>query len=123
MFTADITLAGDASSTRTYALRGYPDGASLRGVSSAGLAVPETLRISHTVSKPKAGGAQIDRHLVRLDLSKRDATTGQQETAAVYVVIEFPRAVSTLAQVKDMVTQLKNFLTGANVELLCNGEL
>jgi hypothetical protein len=123
MFNPDITLVGDAASTRTYSLRGYPTGEqSLRGVLTAGLALPENLRISHSVSKASSA-IPVDRHLVRLDLTKAHAVTGEAVTGSVYAVFELPRATITLAQIKDMTTQLKNFLDATNVGLLCNGEL
>lgn len=120
MFSNDITLAGDASSSQTYALQSINDGKSIRGDKTLGAALPRLLTISHSASKK---GTQVtDRHLVRLDLAKADAVTGEKVNLGVYLVLEMPRTVATNAQLKDMVTQMKNFITSGAVDQLLNNE-
>lgn len=120
MFTNDIVLTGDAASTQTYSLQSINAGKSIRGDALLGAALPRTMTIGHTESS-KAGKI-TDRHLVRLDLVKADAITGLTVNIGVYLVIEMPRTTATVAQVKDMVTQLKNFLVPGAVQQLLNNE-
>ena len=120
MFTFDITLAGDSSSTRTYSLRSVTDGKAIRANPSAPLNAPETLTINH--QKSSRGGIPLDRHLVRLDLTKINAS-GAPVVASVYVTIEVPEdTVITAAMIKDMRTQMQNFWVDANVTKLLNSE-
>ncbi|DAD51270.1 coat protein [ssRNA phage Zoerhiza.1_6] len=120
MFLTDIVSAGDSSSTRTYSLRSILDGSSVRANSAAPLNAPETLTIKH--SKSSRGGIPLDRHLARFDLTKINSSSAPV-VASVYVNIEVPEdAVITAAIIKDMRTQLTNFLSDANVAKLLNGE-
>jgi len=119
MFTTDVTLAGDASSTRTYALTSIAGGQSVRANASVAVGEAEVMTISHG-RKTKAPDSP-ERHLVRLDLTKVSAL-GVPATGSVYVVIEEPQATVTPAQIQDMATQLKNFLTAGNITKLLNGE-
>jgi hypothetical protein len=119
-FPTAITLAGDSSSSQTYDVQSIEGGKSIRGDATRGLALPRSMTISHATT---AKGSQTsDRHLVRLDLAVADATTGEKVNMSVQVVLELPRTVATVAQLKDMVTQIKNFLIDANITKLLNGE-
>lgn len=120
MFSNDITLAGDASSSTTYALRSVVDGKSIRSDASATLGSPKSLTVNHSVIK-KADGLMADRHLARFDRTEVNSE-GKSSTASVYVVLEVPRSIVTEAQVLDMVTQLKNFLSTGNLDKLLNSE-
>lgn len=121
MFTNDITLVGDAASTRTYALTGVSDGKSIRANPLRSAALPERMTISHAPSKK--GTLITDRHLVRFDNAVSDPLTGEVLTIGVYCVLEIPRNVNATAAVaKDMVTQLKNFLSAGFVQQLLNNE-
>jgi hypothetical protein len=121
MFSNDITLAGDSSSTRTYALRSIVDGNSVRAAATAPVGEDESLAIKHSLVVQKTG-IPADRHLVRLDLAKLNSEE-KLAGAALYVVIEIPRdSVITAAIIKDMRTQLVNFLTNTNVDKLINRE-
>jgi hypothetical protein len=121
MFNTDITLAGDSSSTRTYALRSITGGNSIRANASAPSGEAETLTLKHSSSR-NGNGLTTERHLVRLDLQKV-TSLGLAANLAVYAVIEVPQdAVITVAMVKDMRTQLANFLVNANVDKLLNDE-
>ena len=120
MFNTDITLAGDSSSTRTYSLRSIVDGSTVRANASAPVNAPETMTIKHGVSS--RGGIPLDRHLVRLDLTKINSASNPV-TASLYVTAEVPQdAAITAAMIKDMRTQLQNFWIDANVVKLLNGE-
>lgn len=120
MFTNDVTLAGDASSTRTYALTSIAGGTAIRANASVATGESEVMTISHGRKNGKPDAPE--RHMVRLDLTKVNTTTGTSATGSVYVVIEEPQSIVTAAQLQDMVTQLKNFLSAANVTKLLNGE-
>jgi len=120
MFATDITLAGDASSTRTYALTSIVNGKAIRANASVAAGEAEVLTISHG-QKSKDPSAPT-RHLIRLDLQKVNSTSGLSQTGSVYAVIEEPQNTVTTAQIQDMVTQLKNFLSAANVAKLLNDE-
>ncbi len=118
----DITLAGDASSSQMYSFANYPTPASsLRADRVKGAALPRTLAISHSVMSK--GTQKTDRHLARLNLVSADAVTGEKVTQSVYLVIEQPQTVATVAGAKDMITQLKNFLSSGNIDMLLNNEL
>jgi len=120
MFATDITLAGDASSTRTYALTSIVNGKAIRANASVAAGEAELLTISH--SPPAKGSSAPTRHLVRFDLTKVNATSGLSQTGSVYVVIEEPQNTVTTAQLQDMITQLKNFLSAGNVAKMLNDE-
>jgi len=121
MFSNDITLAGDASSSTTYALRGVVDGKSIRGDASAPLGQPKNLTISHSVVN-KAGGVTADRHLVRLDRTVSNGN-GESATASVYAVIESPRSIVAKSDQYDLITQLNSFLgVVGNRDKLFNNE-
>lgn len=121
MLLLDITLAGDSSSTRTYSLTSNVNGNSVRANPLAPLNAPETLTIKNQQST--RGGIALDRHLVRLDLTKINGAN-QPVVASVYVTIEVPRdTVITAAIIKDMKTQMVNLLAVAgNVDKILNGE-
>lgn len=120
MFAFDITLAGDSSSTRTYSLTGVVDGNSARSNPVAPVNAPESLIIKHGESS--RDGTTLDRHLVRFDLTKVNGA-GVPLKGSLYVTIEVPRdTVFTSTIIKDMRTQMSNFLTDANVVKLLNRE-
>jgi hypothetical protein len=120
MFTLDITLAGDSSSTRTYSLTSVAEGNSFRANPAAPLNAPETLSIKHQQSS--RGGIALDRHLARLDLTKINSA-GTPVQASLYVTIEVPRdSAITATMIKDMRTQMQNFWVDANVAKLLNAE-
>ena len=119
-FSQDITLAGDASSSRVYAETSQKDGNTIRKVASAPLNAPEVLQIKHQESS--RGGVPLDRHVVRLDLTKI-TSAGLPVIASVYMTFEVPRdSAVTVAMIKDMRTQMNNFTVDANVVKLLNGE-
>lgn len=122
MLALDITLAGDAASSQTYSFANYPTPtSSLRGDRVAGSALPRTMAIGHSVMKK--GTQSTDRHLVRLNLAMADAVTGEKVFGGAYLVIEMPQTVMTVAKMKDIITQLKNFLSSGNIDMLLNNEL
>jgi hypothetical protein len=122
MLSDDITLAGDASSSQMYSFQNYPTPtSSLRGDKVAGSVLPRTMSIAHSVSKK--GTLSTERHVVRLNLSKANAVTGEKVTGSVYVVFERPLDDAvTVAHYKDMFTQLKALLTAGAIEQVLNGE-
>lgn len=121
MLNTDITLAGDSSSTRTYALRSIEGGNSFRANASAPNGEAETLTVKHSSNK-NGSGIAVKRHLVRLDLQKVNAA-GIPVNAAVYVVVEVPvDPAITVAYIKDMRTQMTNFLVNANVDKILSDE-
>lgn len=121
MYPTDITLTGDSASTRTYALRSITDGNAIRAVATAPANQPEVLTVKHQVSS--RGGIPLDRHLVRLDLSKEDSE-GTVVMGSVYLTVEVPRnSAFTAAMAKDMKTQLVNFInTATYADKLLNSE-
>jgi hypothetical protein len=122
MFANSFALVGDSASTRTYDLVSIENGKSIRKNAAAAANELESITVSHTASLNKEGTV-VKRHLARLDLWKVNSTTQKLQKAAVYVVIEQPvDSVITAAILKDMRTQLKNFLDDANVAKLINDE-
>ena len=124
MLTNDLTVTGDSSSTRTYALaEGPTEGKnnSLRKASVATTGESENLAISHSSSI--RSGTVVKRHLLRLNLGKLNSTTQKVHVGSLYVVVEVPQDPAiTAAQIKDMRTQMVNLLTNANVDKLLNDE-
>jgi len=121
MLTDPITLVGDSSSTRAYALRSITDGKSIRSVASPVAPITgELLSIGTTVASK--GSVTTDRHLIRLDRTIPNAA-GTPVTASYYVVIEVPRdVVITQAIIKDMRTQMSALLVDATLVKILNGE-
>jgi hypothetical protein len=115
-------LIGDAASSTTYSLRSITDGKAVRGDATAGLSQPKQLTISHSEVSRSTGVA--DRHLIRLDRVETRVIDSIDVAASVYLVVESPRDNTvTAAQIKDMITQLKNFLiTATYVDKMLNGE-
>jgi hypothetical protein len=120
MFTNDITLAGDAGSSTVYALISVEGGNSARRDGAAGLDSPKNMLIKH--ERVTKGTLTSDRHLVRLEKTLPQATTLVPVTGSIHVVIDAPRDTITVAMLKDMTTQLKNFLSAANIDKLVNNE-
>lgn len=115
MLATDITLAGDSSSLRTYSLRSIVDGNSVRGASTAPLDQPETLSVKHQTSTKES--VVYDRHLIRFDLGKIHSVTGRPVNISIQTVVEVPRDSSaTVAMVRDIRTQLVNFMSNANLD-------
>jgi hypothetical protein len=120
MFTNDITLAGDASSSQTYSLIDVDNGNSVRKNAAAPLDAPQLMTIKHeSYSKGTLKGT---RHLVRLERVRAQATTLIPVTGSVHVVIDAPDNTVTPADIKDMFTQIKNFLTAGAITQVLNGE-
>lgn len=119
MLNQGITLAGDSSSTRTYNATQYDPFSERVATTNAG--VTEKMTIKHSLGKLLGG--VTDRRLVRLDQVRVNGTTGAQVGAAVYVVLEVPRdSTITSVHLKDMRTQVVNFLSNANLDALLAGE-
>lgn len=123
MLNTDITLTGDAASSQTYSFMNYPTPtSSLRGDRVAGTVLPRTMAIGHSLSKK--GASAIERHVVRLNLTKANALTAEKVTGSVYVVFERPQDDAvTIAHYKDMFTQIKNLLDAGTIEKVLNNEL
>lgn len=120
MLNTDITLAGDASSSQTYSLVSIEGGNSLRRNSAAPLDAPQVMAVKHDqYTKGTIKGA---RHLVRLDRSRAQATTLIPVTGSVYVVFDAPEGTISVADLKDMFTQLKNLLTAGVISQILNSE-
>lgn len=121
MLTDPTVLTGDSASSHSYSLVSITDGNSVRKVPTAPTNAPETMQVKHQLSS--RGGIPLGRHTLRLDLAKVNADN-DVVTASVYVVVEVPEdAAITAAMLKDMRTQLVNFLTvNANFEKILNGE-
>jgi hypothetical protein len=120
MFTNDITLAGDAGSSTVYALISVEGGNSARRDGASGLDLPKDMLIKHERVTKKT--LTSDRHLVRLEKTKPESVSLLPVTASVHVVLDVPRGTITVAEIKDMVTQLKNFLSAGNIDKLINNE-
>jgi hypothetical protein len=121
MLTDPITLAGDSSSSRAYALRSIENGKSIRSVASpASPITAETLTLSSTSSAK--GSVKVGRYLIRLDRTIPNSAA-TPVTASYYVVIEVPvDQVITQAIIKDMRTQMNNLLVDATLVKILNGE-
>lgn len=122
MLSQDLTLAGDASSSRVYSLQALEKGGSLRSNSAATPGLPETLSIQHTERTDKSTKVTVQRHSVRLEKSVANAA-GVPVKSTVFVVFEhhIDPAV-TAAQIKDQFTQAKNLLDGTTIGKVLNNE-
>lgn len=120
MLDAAITVAGDSSSTRIYKAVQY-DPFSVR-TANTNAGVFETLTVKHSTGKLE--GIPTQRHLLRLDQTRDNATTGVPVGAAVYVVVEHPTddPTFTISMLRDMRTQMINLLVNANLDALVAGE-
>lgn len=117
MLAQDITLAGDASSSQTY--KTITEG--VRRDTTAGFDQPRTLTIKHEVRSVKGLVPKVQATLVRLERIVLDAN-GNGIPFSLGLTMSVPQKTVTIAQVQDMVTQLKNFLGSGNVAALLNSE-
>jgi hypothetical protein len=117
----DVVLTGDVAPTsRTYAFNSMEGGRSIRKNALAPLGEPETLTVAHTATK--RGTQSVDRHLVRIDLTKSDVN-GVLAVGSVQVVLEVPRVILTAAQIKDMWLRVVNlFATSGYMDKILNSE-
>jgi hypothetical protein len=119
MLTANLTIGSE-----TYNLTGNDLKKSLRARTGDAEGVDQILTVSHDVAK--VNGRLNDRHLVRLDLSKIDATAVQHDCSA-YLVINQPRSTEiTDAEIIAMCVALATFITAstnANLIQVLNGEI
>lgn len=120
MFNNDITLAGDAGSSQMYSLIDVDNGNSVRKNAAAPLDAPQLMTIKH--ESYAKGAIKGTRHLVRLERSRAQATTLIPVTGSVHVVFDAPNDTVTPAELKDMFTQLKNFLNSGAITQVLNGE-
>jgi hypothetical protein len=122
-FTSDITIVDASTNDAVYSTISMAESKSIRKDDTRELGTPRSLTISHQTTGKNM--TAIDRHLVRLDLVEEDSGSDDIATlsGSVYVVIENPRRIVTKTMVKDMVVQLVNFLTDANVEKVLSGQL
>lgn len=85
------------------------------------LILPEKVVIKHATQGGK--GKELDRHLVQITKTERDATTGDIWAAGVNLTLVVPRqTMFSAADVKRLVALMKDFLSDANVEKLLRGE-
>jgi hypothetical protein len=120
MFNNDITLAGDASSSQMYSLIDVDNGNSVRKNAAAPLDAPQLMTIKH--ESYKKGSISGVRHLVRLERTRAQSTSLTPVTGSVHVVFDAPNDTVTPADLKDMFTQLKNFLSAGAITQVLNGE-
>ena len=116
---AQLTIAGDSSTTRVYEDVGRADRKTTRKDSTLGVDQPFFLTITHSEESNK--GVISDRHLVRFDRTVVDSEDNAA-TVSFYGVFSVPRKIITLTHVQDLVTQFKNLLTSGNVAKIVNGE-
>jgi hypothetical protein len=120
MLSLDITLAGDAGSSQTYSTVSIADGNSVRRNAAAPLDAPQQLIVKH--ESYAKGATKGQRHLVRLERTRAQATSLTPITGSVHLVIDAPADTVSAADLKDMFTQLKALLTAGVVNQILNGE-
>lgn len=119
---ADITL-NDGTNNTVVSEISRTGSETLRRAASRGLIYPKTLRISHqSVKAGKSGMA--NRFVVRLDDVQSTSETDPLAKAmdSVYLVVQRPEMLSGITKVLAMITELKTFLSEANLAKLLNGE-
>jgi hypothetical protein len=118
MFGIDVTVTGTTVPV-TYSLVNTNDG-SLRADSTVALDSPKRMLVKHQpITK---GSLKSDRHMVRFERTSPQATTLLPVSASAHLVVEAPRDTITVAQVQDLVDQIRNFATAANILKLLNNE-
>jgi hypothetical protein len=118
-FANTLTINGDASSVRNYELTSWVGNKTIRKDSTIGTDQPFYLTVSH--SESKEAGILVDRHLARFDRTVIDSEE-QPTTGSFYIVAVMPKKGFSAAQMQDLVTQAKNFLSSTNVARLLNSE-
>lgn len=122
-------IATLTNTARLYNLVAMPESADGNTVSTvrtnpaAALGSPETLVISHQYVKPKTtDGVGVDRHVVRLNLTKAASGTVPEVMASVYLNVIVPRSGFTTAEIKDGVGVIVDFVNDLTVlsKLLLN---
>lgn len=122
-FSPDIVIADAATDNVTYSQISLENSKSIRTDAARELGTPRSLTISHQTTGKNLSAK--DRHLVRFDLVEADTDISDgiaTVSSSVYLVIENPRRIITKEQTLDMVTQLVNFTTAANLAKIMNGE-
>jgi len=115
-----LSIADHSAATKTFVSVSPIVGGSNRLDSSSTLAAPRTMSIRHTSTGK--GSSAVDRHLVQFQTTKVDAS-GNPYTATVNLTIAMARSGAvTSADVLDMISFIKNFLTDANVGSILIGE-
>jgi hypothetical protein len=118
----DIPTVVGTGVSDTYDRRGDDVSSSEFGVSSAPLATPKVLTFSHQTTKDGT-----KRHLVRLDWTFTNSTTGMPQVASFYTVIVVPSGISAVvADYKKMANEMGNLFaqtTFDTVTKLLNSEI
>jgi hypothetical protein len=73
---------------------------------SAALGAPEQLVISHQAVKAKPGVPALDRHLIRIDITKPADSTNPEAVLSSYLNLIVPRGLFTSTEIKDSVGML-----------------
>jgi hypothetical protein len=109
-------IATLTNATKNYNLVAMPASTDGKTVSTirlnpaAALGSPERLLISHQNVPAKAGGVGVDRHVVRVDLTKPPSGDTPAVTCSVYFNAIVPQAGFTMTEVKDQVGILVDLL-------------
>lgn len=107
-----LGLTGQTNVSNVYSLVALPtstDGTSRSSVrinQAAALGSPETLTISHQVTKATPERHAADRHLVRIDKTKAASGDEPESVLSVYLNIVVPRGQFTATQAKDAVGEI-----------------
>lgn len=138
MLSQKLTLADSATTPNTVEVEltaplgvSNPANKSQRGASSAALDEPLILSIGH--ESTGKGAKTVERHLVRVDMTKSVLAAGASvpsvATTSVYLVVIVPQgSVITKANVKQALEYLCNFVVSTDAEVtvlerLLNNEL
>jgi hypothetical protein len=123
MLSDDITLT-DSAGNATYRriTNGRTDG-TVRYDTGASVAEPSSLTIAHQEVAPK-GQAKSTKHLISVDKTLVNSTTGVAEKAVVNITISHPSASATFedADIQALVDRAKSLLTSSNVPRLLHKE-
>lgn len=107
-------VLGNGTIDRTYSLVSIAGEKSIRRDPTSSIAEPKYLTVSYTDRVP-SDPTSPSRHLVRIDHTETNATSGKPETLSLYCVLERPKtATFSDAEVSAMKTELINFLQGSS---------
>lgn len=116
-----ILTKSNGTSDVTYTLQKVEGSKSTFTNQAAGLTVPESFSVQHTLRPPASKGT--DRHLLVINKAVIETTSLQYLVGSVSVQLNIPRSSDfTLAMMKDLIAQMTSYLNlTANVTALFNG--
>lgn len=119
MYASPMTLKNAAAANVSFVKLTSDDKKSVWASTGGTLSTPNTLQIGHQMTTAPDGS---DRHLVKVAKTVLDAQS-RPRTAVMNFTLSVPRVGIARVDVDDIIAEIKEFLSTANVDALLRGEL